>query len=37
VLKEMVDKVEQQIAQAKSRLEGAQEAPAMLHGRLEAR
>jgi hypothetical protein len=37
VLKEMVDKVEQQIAQAKSRLESTQDAPAMLSGRLEAR
>jgi DnaJ-class molecular chaperone len=37
VLKEMVDKVEQQIAQAKSRLESNQDTAAMLHGRLEAR
>jgi chromosome segregation ATPase len=37
VLKEMVDKVEQQIAHAKHRLEHPEDAPAALPGRLEAR
>jgi len=37
VLKEMVDKVEQQIAQAKYRLENPEDAPAMPQARLEAR
>ena len=37
VLKEMVDKVEQQIAQAKYRLANPEDAPAMPQARLEAR